>query len=93
VDDGLATGATLRATLKGVGHFKPASITVAVPVATQRLVHELKEDGYVVHTLTQPLTVRDLRHFYRSFPEVTDEEVMVALGRELPAAAPAAEEA
>jgi predicted phosphoribosyltransferase len=93
VDDGLATGATLRSTLKGVGHFKPSSITVAVPVATQRLAHELKEDGYVVHTLTQPLTVRDLRHFYRSFPEVTDEEVMIALGRALPVEAPVETEA
>ncbi len=81
VDEGLATGATLRATLKGVAHFKPASLTVAVPVAPQPLVHELKSEGYAVHTLTQPLSVRDLSHFYQSFPEVTDAEVMAALGR------------
>jgi putative phosphoribosyl transferase len=79
VDDGAASGGTLRAALRGVKHYGPASLTIAVPVAPQRLVRELTDDGETFRTLTRPLSVGDTAQFYRSFPAVTDAEVLATL--------------
>ena len=44
VDDGIATGATTRAALKGLGQRKPKRIILAVPVAPQETLDSLRED-------------------------------------------------
>ena len=85
VDDGAASGGTLRAALRGLKHHAPASITIAVPVAPQRLVRDISGEGETIHTLTRPLSVSGIGQFYRSFPAVTDPEVLAALAAEKPA--------
>jgi putative phosphoribosyl transferase len=79
VDDGAASGGSLKAALRGLKHYRPASITIAIPVAPQRLVRELSDEGETFHTLTRPLSVGDVSQFYRSFPAVSDTEVLAAL--------------
>jgi predicted phosphoribosyltransferase len=73
--------------LRGLKHYGPASITIAVPVAPQRLVREIAEEGILFHALTRPLSVGDTAQFYRSFPAVTDAEVLAALEHSAPASA------
>lgn len=80
VDDGLATGATLLAALRGVRRQQPASIVVAVPVAPAPAALELAGEAGTVRTLAQPLAFGDIGQFYVQFHEVTDDEVMASLG-------------
>jgi putative phosphoribosyl transferase len=79
VDDGIASGGTMRAAFRGVKHHAPASITIATPVAPQRFAREFQETATVL-ALNQPISVHDVGQFYRAFPEVTDEEILGLLG-------------
>lgn len=78
VDDGIASGGTMRAAFRGVKHHAPASITIATPVAPQRFAREFQETANVL-ALNQPISVHDVGQFYRAFPEVTDEEVLAVV--------------
>jgi putative phosphoribosyl transferase len=75
VDDGLATGATMRAAVRALRAFKPARITVAVPVtstdALQTLVCRVDDVVY----LAAPTPFHRVGHWYQDFPEVGDAEV------------------
>lgn len=84
VDDGVSSGGTMRAAFRGVKHHGPASVTIATPVAPQRIAREFEEKARVV-AIHQPITVHDIGAFYRSFPEVTDEEVLAAVTAPEPA--------
>ncbi len=79
VDDGLATGATMRAALRGVRRQNPAAIIAAAPVAPQKTVNALVAEGSSVQCLTRPLGFGDIGQFYVQYREVTDEEVMTSL--------------
>jgi predicted phosphoribosyltransferase len=75
VDDGLATGLTMRAALHAIRAAEPARVVVAVPVADPGVcdgVRELADD--VVCALTaRPF--RAVGHWYEAFPQTSDEEV------------------
>jgi predicted phosphoribosyltransferase len=75
VDDGLATGATMIAALHAVRARKPAKLVCAVPVAAAdslALVRPLADETICLHT---PSYFGAVSQFYRSFEQVTDEEV------------------
>ena len=83
VDDGLATGSTMRAAVAAVRGRDPASIVVAVPVAAASTCDELRNESEVDHVvcLETPEHFQAVGQWYREFPQVSDEEVRDLLQR------------
>jgi predicted phosphoribosyltransferase len=81
VDDGLATGATMRAAIAAVRQQQPARIVVAVPTASPDTCEALKaEAGDVVCAMT-PEPFLAVGHWYEDFTQTTDDEVRELLAR------------
>ena len=79
VDDGIATGATLRAALKGLQAMKPEMIVVAVPVAPAGMAEDLQTEVDDV-ICREPLSDRGaVSVHYRHFPQLDDRDVIAAL--------------
>ncbi|WP_324288955.1 phosphoribosyltransferase [Hoeflea ulvae] len=79
VDDGIATGATLRAALKGLQAMKPQRIVVAVPVAPAGIADEL-QSGVDEVIVLEPLGDRGaVSLHYQHFPQLADSDVIAAL--------------
>lgn len=83
VDDGLATGSTMRAAVIAVRDRDPASIVVAVPVAAASTCEQLRSESEVDHVvcLETPDRFQAVGEWYREFPQVSDEEVRDLLQR------------
>ncbi|GAB2849373.1 phosphoribosyltransferase [Hymenobacter ruber] len=79
VDDGVATGQTLLATIALVREQQPARIIVAVPVAPPEALRRLQQAADEVVCLLTPSDFRAVGHYYRDFREVTDAEALAAL--------------
>lgn len=79
VDDGIATGTTARAALRGVRLQGAAQVVLAVPVAPAGTVAELagEVDGLVC--LAEPSPFGAVGRFYRDFHAVEDDEVLAAI--------------
>jgi predicted phosphoribosyltransferase len=82
VDDGVATGMTMRAALRHVRRRGPSRLVAAVPVAARDALEALAAEADEVVCLASPRRFRSVGAFYRSFTQVTDAEV-AALLREL----------
>lgn len=81
VDDGLATGATMRAALATLRSQEPAELVVAAPVAPSETVASLQQEADAVICLATPDPFGAIARFYEHFPQVTDEEVIATLAR------------
>lgn len=81
VDDGIATGATVRAAIKGLRQRRPASIVLATPVAPPDTVASLRKIADTVVCLDQPALFRALSLHYDDFHQVEDAEVLDMLDR------------
>jgi len=81
VDDGLATGATMRTAIKALRERAPARIVVAVPVAPPSTVELLRAEADEVVCLAAPEPFWAIGQWYREFPQVSDEEVKDLLQR------------
>ncbi|QFI69761.1 phosphoribosyltransferase [Sinorhizobium alkalisoli] len=79
VDDGIATGATVKAAVIGLKSKKPAKIVVAVPVAPPDAVAELEREADEVICPLQPRMFGAIGYFYRDFDQLTDTDVMSLL--------------
>jgi predicted phosphoribosyltransferase len=79
VDDGLATGATMRAAVAAVRQQRPASLTVAVPVGSTRACAELEPEVDRVVCLETPPAFRAVGQAFRDFSATEDSEVVAAL--------------
>jgi predicted phosphoribosyltransferase len=79
VDDGLATGATMRAAVLAVRRQSPLGITVAVPVGSPRACEALAADVDEVLCLLAPRSFRAVGQAYSDFEATTDAEVRSAL--------------
>jgi putative phosphoribosyl transferase len=75
VDDGVATGATMRAAISALRQLGPAKIVVAVPVAPADTVQALEEVADEVICLVTPEPFFAIGSCYRDFTQVSDEEV------------------
>jgi predicted phosphoribosyltransferase len=75
VDDGLATGASMRAAVQALRLLGPARIVVAVPVAPQRTVVELAGEADDVVCARMPARFVAVGQAYRDFTQTTDDEV------------------
>ncbi len=81
VDDGLATGSTMRAAVTAVRHQQPAQIIVAVPVGAPSTCSELSKDADQVVCLRSPEPFVAVGLWYRDFTPTSDAEVRALLGR------------
>jgi predicted phosphoribosyltransferase len=75
VDDGLATGATMKAALGAVRQRGAADVVVAVPTGARQTCAELVDEGATVICLYQPEPFHAVGLSYDDFSETTDDEV------------------
>ena len=75
VDDGAATGATVKAAIRGLRSHNPAEIVVALPVAPASVVDALEAESDEVVCLEMPDDVNAAGEFYADVHQLTDEEV------------------
>ena len=75
IDDGLATGSTMRAAVVALHKLQPSRIIVAVPVSSASTCEEFKDyvDEIVCATTPEPFYAVGL--WYKDFSQTTDEEV------------------
>lgn len=79
VDDGLATGATMRAGIAALRAEAPAKIVVAVPVAAVESAIALRRLADEVVCLATPEPFGAIGSWYSSFPQLTDLQVCTLL--------------
>lgn len=83
VDDGIATGATMRAALHAVRRQGPSRLVLAVPVAPREALDSLGPEADETICLTVPDRFWAVGAHYDEFPQVSDDDV-VRLLREVP---------
>jgi putative phosphoribosyl transferase len=81
VDDGLATGSSMRVAAVALRDKKPAQIVVAVPVAAPATCAEFQSEVDQVVCAVTPEPFRAVGQWYRNFSQVSDEEVRDLLRR------------
>jgi putative phosphoribosyl transferase len=79
VDDGLATGATMRAAVMAMRQQQPAHLVVAVPVGAADSCQQLKDVADEVVCAAMPEPFRAVGRWYRHFGQTSDEEVQALL--------------
>ena len=79
VDDGIATGATMRAAIAAVRAEAAKKVVVAVPVAPASSCHELRALADEVICLATPEVFFTVGQWYVNFEQISDEEVFVLL--------------
>lgn len=80
-DDGLATGATMRAAVAALRKLQPARIVVAVPVAAPSACADLAPEVDDIVCARTPEPFRSVGSWYLEFSQTTDEEVRELLAR------------
>lgn len=80
VDDGVATGGTAEVALRSCKRQGAAIVTLAVPVAPIETLDRLRAACDEVVCLETPSPFAAVGQWYARFPQVTDEEVLEALG-------------
>lgn len=84
VDDGLATGATMRAAVRAMKAQNTASVIVAVPVAEPDALDSIKREADKVVCLKTPSSFVAVSHWYEAFEQVSDEQVCTLLASARP---------
>jgi putative phosphoribosyl transferase len=81
VDDGLATGASMRAAIAAAREGRPQRIVVAVPVAAAPIAASLRDVADEVVVARLPANFRAVSTWYEDFAQTTDDEVRNLLAR------------
>ena len=81
VDDGVATGASVRAAARGLRRRGATRVVLAAPVVSASVEPDLRRDFDEVIALEAPAHVDAIRDWYERFPEVTDQDVVACLAR------------
>src|ERR1700752_2248479 len=79
IDDGLATGASMRAAVAGLRTQNPAHIVVAVPKAAPETCEALEPEVDQMICATTPEPFYGVSRWYEDFSQTTDEEVKMLL--------------
>jgi putative phosphoribosyl transferase len=87
VDDGIATGSSVRAALRGVRRQKPKRLILATPVASPESIEALRSDADEIVCLETPEDFFVVGQFYRDFRQTTDDQVKAILRKKQPAEA------
>ena len=75
VDDGIATGATLRAAIIALRQQKPKKIIVAVPVVASNMIPVIETEVDQLIYLVKPDNLNSISLWYEDFRQTTDQEV------------------
>ena len=81
VDDGIATGATMRVALQATRRRNPSRLVLAVPVAAEDTLARLRPEVDEVVCLESPPDLGAIGFFYRDFHQLSDSEVTDLLAR------------
>ncbi len=81
VDDGLATGSSMRAAIAALREKDPEQIVVAVPVAARSTCEELGKEADHAVCLYTPFDFYAVGQWYQNFSQTTDQEVHTLLDR------------
>jgi predicted phosphoribosyltransferase len=81
VDDGLATGSSMRAAIAALRRQHPAKIIVAVPVGSVETCQEMQQEADEVICASTPQPFAAVGYWYEDFSQTTDEEVHDLLER------------
>lgn len=87
VDDGAATGTTMKVAIRALKRRSPREIIVALPVAPPDTLAELASEANRIICLSKPARFFALSQHYHEFPQLTDEEVVDLLRRDTTTAA------
>jgi putative phosphoribosyl transferase len=79
VDDGIATGATMRVALRAVRRRGPAWLVLAAPVAAADTLAELKGEADETVCVEVPKGLRAIGYYYEDFHQLSDAEVTALL--------------
>lgn len=79
VDDGIATGASMRAAIEAVRRREPKRIVVAVPVAARETALEFQELADTLVCLSAPVHFGAVGYYYRDFTQLSDEDVITLM--------------
>ena len=79
VDDGIATGTSVRAALQALRRRRPARLVLAVPVAPSEALARLRSDVDEIVCLAEPFPFHAIGLHYRDFHQLSDAEVLVAI--------------
>lgn len=79
VDDGIATGNTLLASIKAIEKHEPEKIVVAIPVAPATAIKRISKVVDEVICLLAPENFMGVGQFYKDFSQTSDEEVIMLL--------------
>jgi len=75
IDDGIATGGSMRAALRGVRRSNPKRLVMAVPVAPTETIESLRPEVDDVVCLSTPEFFAAIGEFYEDFGQTSDKEV------------------
>src|SRR5881275_1303285 len=81
IDDGLATGATMRAAVKALRQRGAAKIVVAVPVGPPDTCREFEDEADEVVCASEPELFQAVGQYYEDFSQTSDEEVRELLAK------------
>ncbi len=81
IDDGIATGATIRAALKATRMRNPGKLILAIPVAPAESLEELQGDADEIVCLESHTAFGAIGYYYLNFDQVSDEEVVAILAK------------
>lgn len=81
VDDGIATGATMRAAIHAINRSGPRKLVVAVPVAPADIFARFADEPAELVCLSTPDAFFAIGQFYRDFHQMSDDEVKEILAR------------
>jgi putative phosphoribosyl transferase len=79
VDDGAATGASMRAALQALRRMNPKTVIAAVPVASEEGLHAIEQEADETVCLQTPSPFHSVGQWYEDFRQVEDEEVIGCL--------------
>ena len=79
VDDGIATGSTVKAALQGLRKNKPKKIILAVPIAARSTLAELEDQCDEIICLYAPSAFGAVGNFYDDFSQTEDAEVIALM--------------
>jgi putative phosphoribosyl transferase len=81
IDDGLATGATVRAALRSVREKRPARVVVAVPVSSRDAAEDVRLEVDELVSVVTPARFATVASAYEDYSPVTDDDVLSLIGR------------
>lgn len=79
VDDGIATGSTMKAALLALQQQKPAMMVIAIPVAARSTIEKMTHLVDIIVCPLQPINFCAVGLWYDNFSQTTDEEVVALL--------------